>query len=89
MTMIRRVFKVTKASACMLKEMVIPRSSVIRLARAFWAVSDSVPKTPHSRSRFPNIKKPTSATEVGAISPTIKVTTMGKAILTLRDTWPG
>ena len=65
----------------MLKEMVIPRSRVIRLAREVWAVSERFPRTPHSRSRLPNIRKPTKDTEAGEISPTRKVTIIGKRIL--------
>ena len=79
-TMIMIVWKVTKFSACILKEIVIPRSSVIKFARLFCAVSDMVPRTPHSRIRLPNIRKPTRATEVGAIMPTTIVTTIGNAI---------
>ena len=48
-TRISKVSFVTNWSARMLKEMVIPRSRVIRFARIFWAVSDRVPRTPHSR----------------------------------------
>ena len=29
----------------------------------FWAVSDRVPRTPHSRIRLPNMRNPTSATD--------------------------
>lgn len=74
------VCTVTNCSACILNEMVMPKSSVIRFARWFCAVSDMVPSTPHSRIRLPNIKKPTSATACGAMSPTIIETTIGKAI---------
>ena len=74
------VSQVTKASACIRKEIVIPSSSVIRFASVVCAVSDIVFNTPHSRIRFPNIKNPTSATEVGATSPTIIVTIIGNAM---------
>ena len=50
---------------------------VMRFASTFWAVSLSAFSTPHSRSRLPNIKKPTSATLAGATSPAMTVTTMG------------
>ena len=73
----------------MLKEIVIPRSRVIRFARIFWAVSDMVPRTPHSRIRFPNIRNPTRATDAGATSPATNVTMIGKAILVNRLTFPG
>ena len=62
-TRISKVSFVTNCSARMLKEMVIPRSRVIRFARIFWAVSDRVPRTPHSRIRLPNMRNPTSATD--------------------------
>ena len=47
----------------------------------FCAVSLRVFSTPHSRSRLPNIRKPTSATLAGATSPAMMVTTMGNKIL--------
>ena len=73
----------------MLKEIVSPRSSVIRFASTFWAVSDRVPSTPHSRIRLPNIRNPTRATDWGAASPTRKVVSMGNAIRIPLDTVPG
>ena len=84
--MIRMVLILTKASARILKEIVIPRSRVIRLVSVVWAVSDSVPKTPHSLSRFPNMRKPTREMDAGAMKPTIMVTVMGNAIRTILDT---
>ena len=76
----------TNWSAFMEKEMVMPSSRVMRLARSFWAVLDRVDSTPHSRIRLPNMRKPTSATEAGATSPAITVTTMGKKIRIRRVT---
>ena len=67
----------------------MPKSSVIRFARSVCAASDKLFNTPHSLSRFPNIKKPTNATDAGAINPTIIVVTMGKAIRMALDTLPG
>ena len=84
--MISRVSVLTKLSACILKEIVMPRNRVIRLARVFCAVSDMVPRTPHSRIRLPNMRKPTRETLVGAMRPTINVTTIGNAIRTLLET---
>ena len=87
--MIIRVWTVTNCSARMEKEIVIPRRRVIRLARVCWAVSERLFKQPHSRIRFPNIKKPTRDTEAGATRPAMKVTMIGKAILVRRLTLPG
>ena len=84
--MIRTVSIRTKASALMLKEIVIPNSSVIRFASSFCAVSDMDCSTPHSRIRFPNIRKPTRATDAGEIRPTIIVTIIGKAIFVVLET---
>ena len=66
--------------------MEIPSSRVMRLARSFWAVSERVFSTPHSRIRLPNIKKPTSATDEGATSPATADTRMGKRMRVRRDT---
>ena len=87
--MISRVSTLTKLSACMLKEIVMPRRSVIRLVRETCAVSDRLVRTPHSLIRLPNIKKPTRDTEEGAMNPTMKVTTIGKAIRMLFGTSAG
>jgi len=78
--MMSRVSNRTKASARMLKEMVMPSSSVMRLAREVCAVSERLPSTPHSRSRLPNIRNPTRETDAGEIRPTRKVTIMGNRI---------
>ena len=72
-----------KASACIFEATVIPSKSVTRFARTFCALSESEFKTPHSRSRFPNIRKPISATLLGETSPTITVIIMGKRIFVL------
>ena len=73
----------------MLNEMVMPSSSVMSLARTFCAVSERLPRQPHSRRRLPNIKKPTSDTDMGAIKPAITVTRMGKQMRSLRETLRG
>ena len=74
---IMMVCTVTNWSARMEKAMVMPSSSVMRLAKSFWAVSDRRLSTPHSRMRLPNIRKPTRETEAGATRPATKVTMMG------------
>ncbi len=71
-------------SACILVAMVMPRKMVMRFASTFCAVSDRLFSTPHSRSRLPNIKKPTNATLRGATRPAIAVTTMGNRMRTVR-----
>ena len=63
---IMMVCTVTNWSARMEKAMVMPSSSVMRLAKSFCAVSDRRLSTPHSRMRLPNIRKPTRETEAGA-----------------------
>ena len=75
--MIISVSIVTNCSARMLKEIVMPRSSVMILANSFCAVSDRRLSTPHSRRRLPNIKKPTRETDIGATKPAMMVTIMG------------
>ena len=71
----------TNLSAVICPATVRPSTMVIRLASTFWAVSLRAFSTPHSRSRLPNIKKPTSATLAGATIPAITVTTTGNKIL--------
>ena len=83
------VCALTKASARILKEIVSPKNKVIRLASVLCAASDRLFNTPHSRRRFPNIRKPTKDTEVGATIPTINVTTTGKAIRSPFETFAG
>ena len=78
---ISRVSGRTNLSAVICPATVRPSTIVMRLASTFWAVSDRAFSTPHSRSRLPNIKKPTSATLAGATRPASTVTTMGKRIL--------
>ena len=75
-------------SACIWLAMVMPKKMVMRLASTFWAVSEREFSTPHSRSRLPNIRKPTSATLRGATSPARTVTTMGKRMRVVLLTWP-
>ena len=87
--MIISVCKLTNWSAFMEKEIVIPRTSVIRFASVVCAVSERLFKQPHSRIRFPNIRNPTRATDAGATSPATNVTMIGKAILVNRLTFPG
>ena len=59
-----------------------PKSSVMRFASVFCAVSEREFVTPHSRMRFPNIRKPTRATDFGATMSAMIVTRIGKSILT-------
>ena len=44
---------------------------------------------PHSRSRLPNIRKPTSETDIGAMKPAMIVTMMGKQMRSERETCLG
>ena len=78
----------TNLSAVICPATVRPSTTVIRFASTFWAVSLSAFSTPHSRSRLPNIKKPTSATLAGATMPAMIVTTMGNRILVSWETLP-
>jgi len=57
-----------------------PKSSEISFASTFCAASESESSTVHSRSRFPNIRKPTSATDLGAAMPAMPVTRIGKSM---------
>src|SRR5574344_1723525 len=84
--MMSNVSAETNCSACMLNETLMPRSRVIKFVRAVRAVSASESSTPHSRTRLPNMRKPTSDTEAGAMSPVIMVTTTGNAMRTPFDT---
>ena len=74
---ISRVSGFRNCSACILAAMVIPRKIVTRFASTCWAVSLRELSTPHSRIKLPNIKKPMSATEVGAMIPATIVTRIG------------
>ena len=78
----------TNLSAVICPATVRPSTMVIRLASTFCAVSDRAFRTPHSRSRLPNIKKPTSATLAGATSPASTVTTIGNKIFVVLVTLP-
>ena len=66
-----------------------PSSSETRLASTFCAVSESESSTRHSRKRLPNIRKPTSATLLGAAMPAMKVTKMGKRMRVVREMLAG
>ena len=66
-----------------------PSTMVMRFARMFCAVSLRVFSTPHSRSRLPNIRKPTSETDIGAMKPAMIVTMMGKQMRSERETCLG
>ena len=50
-------------------------------------LSDKEFNTPHSRIKFPNIRKPISATERGDIIPVIIVTIIGNKIFVLLETF--
>ena len=80
-----RVETCRKRSAVMVEAMVMPSSRVTRLASSFWAASESFFRTPHSRTRLPNIRKPIRATAVGANMPVRTVTRMGKRIRVVRE----
>ena len=73
-------------SALIWKAIVIPRKIVIKLAKTFCAVSEIELRTPHSRIRLPNIKKPISETDSGATTPAIAVIMMGNRILVSLET---
>ena len=73
-------------SACICMATVMPSSSVMRFAMTFCAVSESERSTPHSRMRLPNMRKPTSETDLGATKPAIIVTNTGNMILTIWGT---
>ena len=79
------VCKFKNASAFMLAATVMPSRSVMRFASTFCAVSEREFKTPHSRTRLPNISKPIKATERGDTIPAIMVTTMGNIIFVSFD----
>ena len=78
-----------KLSACMRTATVSPSSRLMRFASTFCAVSDRLRSTPHSRSRLPNIRKPTSATLCGDTMPAITVTTIGNRIRVVFVIFPG
>ena len=78
----------TNLSAVIWPATVRPSTIVIRFASTFCAVSDRAFSTPHSRSRLPNMRKPTSATLAGATSPASIVTTIGNKILVVLLTLP-
>ena len=65
---ISSVTGVKKSSAFMLNAIVMPSSRVMRFESTLLAVSERLLSTPHSLIRLPNIKKPTSAMDAGAIT---------------------
>ena len=75
-----RVSGRTNLSAVICPATVRPSTMVMRFASTFCAVSLRAFSTPHSRSRLPNIRKPTRATLAGATIPAMMVTTMGNRI---------
>jgi len=87
--MMSSVAPLTKRWACILVEMVMPSSRVTRLARAFWAVSLRLLRTPHSRTRLPNMRKPMSSALLGARAPATTVARMGKRMRVVLDTPEG
>ncbi len=60
-----------------------PSRMVTIFASSFWAACESLSVTPLSLRRLPNITKPSSDTEAGAIIPPSIVTAIGKIILAL------
>ena len=60
-----------------------------RVDGTFCAVSERLRSTPHSRSRLPNIRKPTSATLCGETMPAITVTTIGNRMRVVFVILPG
>ena len=87
--MMMSVLRLTNWSACIENEIVMPRSSVMRFAKSFCAVWERRSKQPHSRSRLPNIRKPTSETDIGAMKPAMIVTMMGTQMRSERETCLG
>ena len=77
-----------KFSARICEATVIPRRRVIRFASVPCAVSERLSRTPHSRIRLPNIRKPTSATLLGAIRPATIVMQTGNRIRAVLETLP-
>ena len=67
-------------SALIVAAMESPRKRVTRFASTFCAVSESAFRTPHSRSRFPNIRQAMSGRPPGATMPTTNVITIGNRI---------
>ena len=87
--MMMSVFRFTNWSARMENEIVMPSSSVMRFASVFCAVSERRSRQPHSRRRLPNIRKPTSETDIGAMKPAMMVTRIGKQMRSVRETFLG
>ena len=65
----------------------LPRAIIGLIASVVCAVSDIVFNTPHSRIRFPNIKKPIRETERGATIPATTVIRTGNKILVIFETF--
>ena len=86
MPMIMRVERLMNLSPVMVAEMVKPRRMVTMLASSFWADWERRSVTPLTRSRLPNMRKPSRATEAGAMIPASRVTAMGKTMRSRRGT---
>ena len=67
----------------------MPRTSVMRFASMFCADSLRLFSTPHSRMRLPNMRKPMSSADLGAIAPAIIVTIIGKSMRVSFETEAG
>ena len=63
-----------------------PNRIEMRFTSSFWAEADSELSTPHSRSRLPNIRKPTSGRDTGAMRPATTQMVTGKRIFAVWET---
>lgn len=79
----------TNSSAFILNATEMPKSSVTRFASSFCALPERLSSTPHSRTRLPNIRKPMSSADLGAIVPATMVTKIGKMIFVALGTASG
>lgn len=78
---IRNVCVVRKFSAVMLAPTLIPSRSVTMFESSFCATEESFSNTPHSRSRFPNIRNPIRAATSGIRMLTAIVAATGNEII--------
>ena len=84
--MIIRVSRVKNWSAVIFTDMVSPSNMDTRLTRSFCAELLNRSSTPHSLSKFPNIKNPTRGKDTGAINPATIDMMIGNSIFVFFDT---
>ena len=63
-----------------------PKRMEMRFTSSFWAEAESELSTPHSRRRLPNMRKPTSGRDTGAMRPATTQMVTGKRILAVCET---